>query len=247
MAEFSEHELIATYRFRSNKPFLVDVGAHNGLVTRIFAEKGWRILAFEPERRFYAIFKHNLAEFKNVICISKAVSDVSGKTVPFYVSDKYWGVHSLKPFHETHRLAYEVETITLNDALKELKIETVTLLKIDVEGADFLVLKGFDVKKYRPELIIVEFMDDRSRLHFGYTHHDVASYMKNRGYSTFVSEWEPLTEYSREGFPRPYRKWIQCTPYPLDHEPAWGNLIFVPERDKDKFITTVEAYLKNLK
>ena len=244
--EFSEHEVIATYKFRSKKPFLIDVGAHNGHVTRIFAKNGWGVLAFEPEQKFYAALKRNLAEFKNVTCVSKAISDVNGKR-SFYVSDTYWGIHSFKPFDKTHRLAYEVETVTLKDVLEEFKVETVTFLKVDVEGADFLVIKGFDFKKYHPELVIVEFMDSLTQAHFGYSHHDIASYMNNRGYVTFVSEWEPITEYSREGFPRPYRKWIQCAPYPLDHEPARGNLIFVPEGDKDKFRETLESYLKDLK
>ncbi|MFH0839999.1 MAG: FkbM family methyltransferase [Candidatus Omnitrophota bacterium] len=242
--EFSEHELIATYKFNSNEPFLVDVGAHNGRVTRIFAEKGWGILAFEPERKMYATLKHNLAGFKNVTCISKAVSDANAK-VSFYVSAIHWGIHSFKPFDKTHKLAYEVETVTLKDVLKELNIKTVTFLKIDIEGADFLALKGFDFTKYHPELIIAEFLDERSRPHFGYTHHDMAAYMNKQGYATFVSDWAPPIEYSREGFPRPYRKWLRCVSYPLDYEPTWGNLIFVPKCDKDKFNATVGAYLKN--
>ncbi len=244
--EFSEHELIATYKFNSKDPLLIDAGAHNGRVTRIFAENGWKILAFEPEPNIYAGLKSNLGGFKNVTCIPKAVSDTCGKA-SFYVSDMYWGIHSLKPFDKTHKLAYEVETVTLRNVLEELNIKDVTLLKIDVEGADFLALKGFDFTKYRPELVIVEFMDERSLPHFGYTHHDMVAYMHKHGYVTFVSEWATLTEYSREGFPRPYRQWIQCAPYPLDHKPAWGNLIFVPECDKKKFKSTVAAYLKRLR
>lgn len=31
------------------------------------------------------------------------------------------------------------------------------------------------------------------------------------------------------------------------HEPAWGNLIFVPNKDTDKFSTTLQTYLNKLK
>ena len=75
-------------------------------------------------------------------------------------------------------------------------------------------------------------MDNRSQPYFGYTHHDMAGYMSKHGYATFVSEWEVITEYSRKDY-RPERKWLQLAPYPLDHESAWGNLIFV--QDKEKF------------
>ena len=240
---FSEHGLLETYSFKSTKPLFVDVGAHHGSASRRFAKKGWCVVAFEPEHKNRAAFMRNLAGAENVTCIPKAVADVTGKMVPFYVSDEHYGIHSLRPFHKTHKLAYEVETVTLNDALEALDVQSVTLLKVDTEGADFLALKGFDFNKYNPELVMVEFMDERSWPHFGYTHHDVAAYMKERGYVTFVSEWAPIKEYARQDMPSSPHVWIQCVPYPLDHTPSWGNLIFVPESDRDKFSATLESYL----
>lgn len=245
--KFSEEGLLAAYKVRSTQPLLIDVGAHHGGISRLFAQKNWRVIAFEPEQKNRAAFERNLAGFEQVSCIAKAVSDVTGETVPFYVSDKHYGIHSLKPFHETHKLAYKVETVRLDDVLTELQVPEVTFLKVDIEGADFLALKGFDFKKYYPELVMIEFMDERSLPNFCYTHHDVVTYMKERGYTTFVSEWEPIKEYGIEGIASDPHVWIQCVPYPLDHKPAWGNLIFVPDSDKDKFSTTLHSYLNKLK
>jgi hypothetical protein len=46
---------------------------------------------------------------KEVLCIPKAVTDHSGDKIPFYTSDTHFGIHSIKPFHDTHRAAsYEV-------------------------------------------------------------------------------------------------------------------------------------------
>lgn len=244
--EFSEHKLLANYRFKSAQPLLIDVGAHHGGVSRLFAEKGWRVIAFEPEQKNRSAFESNLAGFEQISCIPKAVSDVTAKSVPFYVSDEHYGIHSLKPFHHTHRLKYEVETICLDDILEELHIREVALLKVDTEGADFLALKGLDFEKRRPELAMIEFMDQRSLPHFGYSHHDVSSYMKERGYTTFVSEWAPIKEYAREGIAGEPHVWLQCVEYPQDHEPAWGNLIFVPDGDTDKFRATLESYLRHV-
>lgn len=243
---FSEHELLANYHYRSPQPLLIDVGAHRGGGALRFAKKGWRVIAFEPEPRNRAGFERNLAGFDQVSCIPKAVSDVTGDVVPFYVSDEHYGIHSLKPFHKTHRLAFEVETVCLNDVLAELNVSSATLLKVDIEGADFSALKGFDFSKYRPELVMIEFMDERSSKHFGYTHHDVAAYMAEQGYATFVSEWAPIKEYAREGMAVSH-VWLQCAPYPLNHEPAWGNLIFVPTADINKFKATLRAYLNKVK
>jgi FkbM family methyltransferase len=241
---FSELELLASYNFRSKKPILVDVGAHTGSFSRIFAKKGWQVIAFEPEPKNYAACEENLARFPMVSCIAKAVSDVTQSKVPFYISGEHYGIHSLKPFHETHRLAYEVNTVRLDEILQELQVPEVTLLKIDIEGADFLALKGFDFEIYHPELVIIEFMDERSMPYFGYTHHDVVAYMEERGYMSYVSEWAPIKEYGREGIEGESHTWLRCTPYPLDHDPAWGNLIFIRHNEKDRFKATLESYRK---
>lgn len=242
---FAEHELLATYDYTSVPPLLIDVGAHRGRVSLVFARKGWRVIAFEPEPRNRAAFERNLTGFDQVYCSSQAVSDVTGDNVPFYVSDEHNGIHALKAFHRTHRLAFEVETVRLDDALAQLSITSVTLLKVDIEGADFLALRGFDFGKYRPELAIVEFMDDRSRKLFGYTHHDVVAYMAERSYKAFVSEWAPISKYGREGLGHSH-VWLRCAPYPFDHEPAWGNLIFVPVSDIHKFGAALRRYLVKL-
>ena len=94
---------------------------------------------------------------------------------------------------------------------------------------------------------MVEFMDERSSINFGYTHHDVVKFMSERGYSAFVSEWAPIKEYGREGKLGEVHKWLQCVPYPLDHQPSWGNLIFVPAADVTKFTKTLNRYFVYLK
>jgi FkbM family methyltransferase len=231
-----EIRFLEPYRFRSAAPLLIDVGAHHGYVSLAFAKKGWRIVAFEPERVNRAKFAATLEGYPNIECIARAVSNVSGDKVPFYVSEEHYGIHSLKPWHATHRAAYEVETVKLDEIMAERGLEHVTFLKIDVEGADFLALQGLDVGRYRPELVMTEFMDERTKPTFGYVYHDVVSYMNARGYAAFVSEWTPVSDYAREGVvTAPTTNWLRCARYPLDHEPAWGNLFFVPEGEADRF------------
>ena len=118
----------------------------------------------------------------------------------------------------------------MKDVLKELAIKNVTLLKIDVEGEDFVALKGFDFDKYHPNMVMVEFFDERTK--DKHTHHDIVDYMKERGYSAYVSE-TVSNEYSREDYIPP-RKWLGVLPYPVK-DPKQGNLIFVPNEDKEKF------------
>ena len=149
--QFSELDLILQFPFdRESKYTLIDVGAHIGSFTKPFAQKGWQVLAFEPEPENRRQLENNLRNYPNVSIIAKAVSDRAGQEVPFYVSSQHWGIHSLKPFHHSHKPKLTVETVRLDAALKELGVKQVSLLKIDVEGADFLALQSFDFSKIQP-------------------------------------------------------------------------------------------------
>ncbi len=241
---FSEHELLLRYPYRSAHPMLADVGAHRGHFSLSFARRGWRVVAFEPEECNRRDFEQQLAGLDLVTCLPLAVSNRSGERIPFYTSSEHHGIHSLRPFHETHQLAYEVETTTLQAALPPLGVNRITLLKIDVEGADFLALQGCDLTVFQPELVMLEFMDSRSQANFGYNHHDVVTYMRSFGYTAFVSAWAPITRYARDGDPGDPHTWLECASYPLSYEPAWGNLIFVPEADHDRFSRVLGAYVR---
>lgn len=112
---FSELSLVDTFKFSTSdsRSILIDVGAHEGGVTSTFVRKGWKVLAFEPEENNRSAFLSNHSSNPNIICIPKAVTDNTGDKIPFFTSDIHFGIHSIKPFHDTHHAAsYEVETIT---------------------------------------------------------------------------------------------------------------------------------------
>ncbi len=136
-------------------------------------------------------------------------------------------------------------TVRLDQKLRSLDISHVHILKIDIEGADFMALRSFDFIALKPQIVIVEFMDSRSIPYFGYSHHDMAEYMRQFGYATFVSEWSPIEEYGRkEDDPEiDGPSFLGCKRYPLDHNPAWGNLIFVPESAMREFTLGLRRYL----
>ena len=231
---------------RDDKSTLIDVGAATGEFTLPFAKKGWQVIAFEPEPTNFRDLKNKLKKFPNVKCIAKAVSNTPGQ-VPFYVSSTHGGIHTLKPFHPTHSPAMTVDAVRLDETIADMQVDQVTVLKIDIEGADFLALKSFDFSKFHPDVVMCEFMDERSRENFGYTHHDMAAYMNNFDYATFVSEWGQIVEYAREDRLIVPPKFLGCVHYPLDHDPVWGNLIFIPNDRKQHFERILPSYLIKLR
>jgi len=144
-----------------NKKCVIDIGAHIGLVTLPFSQvihPEGKIYAFEPgiKNSWYLNYHLRKNNVQNVQVITELVGDVSKKQVPFYEFKKDTGVNSiaesaLKPgYIETFK-----EQITLDTFCntRELKPD---LIKIDVEGAEYFVLKGAInvLKNYKPLIFL---------------------------------------------------------------------------------------------
>jgi anaerobic selenocysteine-containing dehydrogenase len=91
-----------------------------------------------------------------------ALSDSNGIMDFFDMESEENTIGSLdKEFVKSHTHAktlvkIQVHTKTLDFFIGEKNIEKIDLLKIDVEGAELLVLRGFkeNIKKYTPDIII---------------------------------------------------------------------------------------------
>ena len=55
----------------------------------------------------------------------------------------------------------KIKIDTLDNIIQKTKFSNtkIDFLSIDVEGYEMNVLKGFDIKKYSPDLVVVEYMD----------------------------------------------------------------------------------------
>ena len=244
--QFSELELAVRYAAGMPSGLFIDVGAHIGNFSMRFAELGWDVVAFEPDPDNFSELESNLAEFDNATAVQLAVSDVTADGITFYRSTEFWGIHSLAAFDPTHTDELTVPVTRLDDYLRSAGIDRVEVLKVDTEGADKLVLDGFDFDVWRPALVLAEYMDGRSIPHFGYSHHDVVQMMKKKGYEAFLADWAPVVQHSRrEGGGGPFT-FLSCVPYPAPHEPAWGNLIFVPQGEEGRFGEALHSYLVEL-
>jgi len=71
-------------------------------------------------------------------------------------------INSLSPtFKEKAKEIRKIKTKTLNSVLENSKFKDkkINLISIDVEGHELEVVRSIDLKKYTPEMIVIEFLD----------------------------------------------------------------------------------------
>jgi len=203
---------------RQGEVVLVDVGAHHGSVTSMFLEKGWSVIAYEPDPSNRAYLEKQLSAADRLQLSPCAVSDQATEAVTLFASPTSSGISTLSPFHESHTPTTTVKVVTLAEDLHARSVERVDFLKIDIEGYDFFALKGFDWS-YTPRFVLYEF-EDRKTVRLGYSLGDSAAFMAGLGYHLVYSVWEPIIEYGKT------HRWrgLFSTP-PGDIDSCWGNVL----------------------
>lgn len=125
----------------------VDVGANLGLFT-VPAGKRARVFAFEPDDDNYNILQDNLKlnnVGQNVTVIKEIVTDHIGNA-EFYTSS--YGIFSTMIDPSEQSSNWEalkksiIPTVTLDAFVKRYSLDRIDWIKIDIEGAEVLALKG---------------------------------------------------------------------------------------------------------
>jgi len=149
------YELIQTYKPTRNY-VIIDVGSHIGTYSlkssKAVGNTG-RVFAIEPNPRNYSLLLKDIKLNKatNIVPIQAAISDSNGE-ITLHIIDSAWNsggsfIHSRTLKRDPQREKYvvdniKVKTVTLDALIYTLDINRVDILKVDVEGAELLVLKG---------------------------------------------------------------------------------------------------------
>ena len=172
---------------------VLDIGANIGLYSLLGSEmvgpKG-RILAFEPEPNTHAVLLKNLSanRIKNVTALPMALSDRNGiveLAVPVVVKARFeYGDSylSMNP-SATEGSSNAIPCRRLDEVLEEMNISKVDLIKIDVEGAEYLCLSGAErlLQEDHKPIILLECDEILSR-RFGHSVFDTLLLLHQHGY-----------------------------------------------------------------
>ena len=155
-------DLMAEDYFKNKKNgFFIDVGCHQPLLnnnTYILYKKGWRGINIDLD--FGAIDMFNFFR-KDDTNIQAAISNSVGNKNLYFFHNRS-AINTLSQTAENKaREIREVKTFTLNDIIKnsQFKNKEIDFLSVDVEGTEIEVLQGLDFNKYKPKLVVLEFID----------------------------------------------------------------------------------------
>jgi FkbM family methyltransferase len=125
----------------------VDVGANWGYFTLVAADlvgRTGRVISFEPHPELAASLQANVTvnQLGTVTVVPAAVAGADGEMEleGFGPGSCNWGVSRLAPVATAGVPRYQVRTCRLPDMLDRLGVDKVDFLKMDIEGAECLVV-----------------------------------------------------------------------------------------------------------
>jgi FkbM family methyltransferase len=174
----------------------VDVGANIGyfsvMASHAVGNDGL-VVALEPARREYCRLLHHIAlnNANGVVALNCACSDRVG-LARLEVHNIHTGLHRLVPSDTADGTSHSTVVVPLDALLPGIiNTRTIDLLKIDVEGCEFEVLKGCGqlLSEQRIREVFVEVTDVFLR-RWGHSRHDLYRWMASHGYEAVKGESE---------------------------------------------------------
>jgi FkbM family methyltransferase len=221
-APFCESQSIQDYFSNRTEPgLMIDIGAHFGSTLRPYLERGWRVIAAEPDPAKISRLKR-FVESPGFTLLPLAVGDREETALPFFTSEESTGISSLIAFRDSHVRTATVKVTTLARIVEDHDIDAIDFLKIDTEGFDYRVLQGFPWWKLRADVILCEFDEQKTR-GVDYDYRALGNLLLAQGYHVYLSEWLPIVRYGAN------HRWRSVRRYPCEliDPAAWGNFIAI--------------------
>ena len=188
---FNGVDLLVDYIFKSKKNgFYLDIGAQHPVSnnnTYLLYKKGWNGINIDLDEKNINLFK--LARPKDVN-LNFAISDSEKEVDLFYYHDSS-PINTLSKNVSDFQKAKvskikKIKTKILNNVLEDLSFKNhIDYMNIDVEGHEIQVLKGFDISKYKPSVISIEYLDlNMKKLEF--KNNDVNNLLNSDLYKYFI-------------------------------------------------------------
>lgn len=181
-SQYNEELIVRDFFNDRSSGIFVDVGCADYKTdsTTYYLEKhlGWRGIGVDALAEFaigYVQYRPNTRFFNFV------VTDHSGDIEPFYrlinavalsSTDNNYTQKEAEYFRvpKEYQVVY-VPTIALTELLEKNGISKIDFLSMDIEGGELKALAGFNIKRFKPELICIEAASNRDEIMDYFTRH----------------------------------------------------------------------------
>ena len=161
---FNAVDLIINYIFKDqNTGTYVDIGAQHPISnnnTYLLFKRGWSGVNIDLDKKNIDLF--NISRPRD-INLNFAISDKQQEVELYFY-------HDASPINTLNKQVADfqkasvksvkrINSYTLNNILEKIDFKKIDYMNIDVEGYEEKVLSGFDINRYKPNVISVEFLD----------------------------------------------------------------------------------------
>jgi FkbM family methyltransferase len=151
---------LAWNRLLSDGDDVIDIGGNVGyyalLAGQLVGPKG-HVVTVEPSQTIFDQLTNNIEinGFKHIKPLKKAVSDTPGVIKLYYAGDNNQGNTTIME-QNGHTYSEDVECITFGEIGNHIELSKVKLIKIDVEGAEPMVLSSLSqsISQLNPDVVI---------------------------------------------------------------------------------------------
>jgi len=153
-----EVRLVAAF-FGDHRGYFVEVGANEPQLrsqTWHLEQAGWTGVLVEPQPELAN--KLRASRRARVFAVACSAPEDAGRTLPLHVAGPLSSLDRTQMAPgAAPKMVIEVPVRTLDSVLEEAGApENFDFLSIDVEGHEIAVLRGFDIARWRPRLILLE-------------------------------------------------------------------------------------------
>jgi FkbM family methyltransferase len=175
-------------------------------ISAIFRARGWKIIAVEPNPDFCKLHEARGHEILQYACSDEDQDDVDFYVVNSHSADYLGGEVSYEAFSSLgikDQYAELRETVKENTSVGRIKVKVrkldtllasyapdvreIDIVAVDVEGWELSVMRGLDMGRYRPKVVILENL---------FKSKDYVGFMRERGYNLW-KRLEPNDVYVR--------------------------------------------------
>jgi len=185
-----------SYQFKpvNKQPFIIDCGSNVGVSILYYARQypNAKIIAFEPDKNIFPVLKKNVEQIgnANITLINKGVWNTEGKMV--FLQE---GADGGQVVDNNSNVSATAKTIEIETTILKNYLEgDIDFLKIDIEGAEVVVIEDCGNLLKRAQQVFIEF---HSKINKTQQLENILSVLANNNFRYFV---ESVTLFNERPF-----------------------------------------------